>query len=372
MNVTRGPSEKTVFEDPLTDWTIWRLTNSQMDDKHTYYDICPWSADQKFIVFSSADPKSLTLQYGDNLASEKGQVYVMDTEKYELRKIADNAFFTTHTGAHPMWHPVQKKVYYYQAPGRVGVVDALTGRLERVMEGGIRQLSPDGELFAFPSNDARYSEGRGIYTMREDGSDVHRIASTEGLYALTPNKVKFEVSEMTIGNTKWTPDGQHMLVAMWVHSRPHLRRSLYVVSRDGSQKRWLTYMGHHHSWSPDGKSVLYCGWKEYTDEGARGEPRLFLVDFDGSNNRVVIEEPLGGHPAMDPTGKMIVTWDEEGVILVRIDEQKVDRLASFGPGFDMSHAGTHPHCLWSPDGTQILYNSAQTGTSQLYLIPIHQ
>ena len=374
----RCGSERTVFQDQETGRTIWRLTNSQREDKHTYYDICPWSADQRYIVFSSADAQDLTIQHGDNLATRNGEVYLMDTENDEISKIADEALFTTHNGTHAMWHPKEKKVYFYRAPNQVGVVDVAARKLERVMEGGIRQLSPDGEKFAFPSNDPDRIGGRGIYTMNEDGSDAHRIVSTEELYELTPNKQEFDVEEMTVGNTKWTPDGQHMLVAMWVQPKAKVRRSLYVVSRDGaanaskSEKRWLTYFGHHHSWTPDGRQVLYCGWKTHTSDGVREDPRLFLINLDGSARRVAIEEPLGGHPIMDPTGTMIVTWDHQGVLLVSIREQKVERLTSFGSGFDMTHRGTHPHCVWSPDGTQILYNSAQTGHSQLYLIPMQK
>ena len=89
-----------------------RLTNSQKEDKHTYYDICPWSADQRTIVFSSADASDLTIQHGDNLATRNGEVYLMDTENDEISKIADEALFTTHNGTHAMWHPKGKKVYF--------------------------------------------------------------------------------------------------------------------------------------------------------------------------------------------------------------------------------------------------------------------
>jgi WD40 repeat protein len=368
----RQSSEKTIFQDPKTGRTIWRLTNSQREDKHTYYDICPWSYDQKYIVFSSADLQDLTIQRGDNLATHNGELYVMDTENYEIRKVAEPTLFTTHNGAFALWHPRKHQVYFYQAPHKVGVVDVATAKLERTMEGGIRQLSPDGKRFATSSNDPSFREGRGVYTMDEDGSDVHRIVSTEELYERTPNKDRFALDDMTVGNTKWTPDGQHMLVAMWVHPTPQVRRSIYIVSRDGTEKRWLTYMGHHHSWARNGEQVLYSGYKQYTDDGVREEPRLYLINFDGSDDHVVIEEPLGGHPIMNPAGTMITTWDRQGVILVRVEEQKVEYLTSFEPGFDMSHAGTHPHCVWSPDGTQILYNSAQTGHSQLYIIPMQE
>ena len=373
MNSERVGSEKSVFQDPETGRTVWRLTNSEMEDKHTYYDICPWSADQKYIVFSSADPRYLTIPIGDNLAACGGRVLLMDTEnEYAISEVASDGFFTTHNGTNAKWHPQQKKIYFYKAPNRVVPLDITTGERDPLIEGGIRQLSPDGERFSFSSNNPDQWSGRGIYTMNEDGSDVRRIVTSEEIYEMTPNKDKFDLDEMTVGNTKWTPDSQNMLVAMWVHPRRELRRSIYIVSRDGSEKRWLTFFGHHHSWTPDGSQVLFCGWKQYNDEGVREEPRLFLIDFDGSNKRVAVDEPLGGHPIMHPSGNEIATWDQKGVILARIDEQSVEYLTSFGSGFDQSHQGTHPHCIWSPDGTQLLYNSAQTGHSQIYVVPMEE
>ena len=166
-----------------------------------------------------------------------------------------------------------------------------------------------------------------------------------------------------------------MLLTIWIglwerpgqFDRAGVERSLYVASRDGSELRWLTYFGHHHSWTPGAESVLFCGW---LDPQTRKEPRLFLIDFDGSNRRVVVDEPLGGHPIMSPDHSMIATWDDRGVILVHVDEGRWEYAASFGEGFDMSHRGTHPHPVWKGDGTQLLYNSAQFGHSQVCLLPI--
>ena len=98
-NAERLDSELTIFEDEMTGRTIWRLTNSHMEDKHSYYDISPWSPDQKYILFSAANAQDLTLEHKDTLATHHGQVYIIDTKTYTLSKIAGNAFYNTHTGA---------------------------------------------------------------------------------------------------------------------------------------------------------------------------------------------------------------------------------------------------------------------------------
>ena len=67
---------------------------------------------------------------------------------------------------------------------------------------------------------------------------------------------------------------------------------------------------------------------------------------------------------------MIATWDDHGIIIVHVAEQRSEYVTSFGAGFDMSHRGTHPHPVWKPDGSAILYNSAQFGRSQICLLPM--
>jgi hypothetical protein len=362
--------EMIVRIDEVTGRTIMRLTAGDRDDKHTYYDICPWSPDGKHLLFSSADPVKVNEPYGDNYGTPNGQLSVMDLTSYTRRVIDNQALFRSHNGVFATWHPTRFEALYTKDLNLVASVDASTGTVLRQMKGSLRQLSPDGQLVVFPVNEPGAYQGRGIYMMSEDGSDLKQFLSQEELYDLVPNKDLFEIDEMTVGNTKWTPDAQHMLVTMWVHPRPHLRRSLFVVSRDGSEKRWLTYFGHHHSWTPDGKWVLYSGFKGYNDEGLRADPRLFLVSFDGSETKLTIDEPLGGHPIMDATSTMITTCDAKGVVLARLTEQTVEHVAAFTAPFDGSHQGTHAHCVWSPDNNWILYNSAETGNSQIYMVDI--
>jgi Tol biopolymer transport system component len=236
----------------------------------------------------------------------------------------------------------------------------------------MRQISPDGTTIVWTENHERPVPERGVYVMDADGANRRQIIRTQDVYDVTPNRHLFPVEDVTVGNTKWTPDGRHLLLTIWVglferpgqFERPGIERSLYVADRDGRDLRWLTYFGHHHSWTPDGSSVLYCGW---LDPDTKREPRLFLIDTDGANRRVAIDEPLGGHPLMSPDGSLITTWDDHGVILVHVREQRSEYLATFGAGFDMSHRGTHPHPVWRRDGAQLLYNSAQFGHSQLCL-----
>lgn len=377
--------ERTTFVDRHTGRTVWRITDSRRSDKHAYYDLCPWSPDDRYILFSSADPADLT-EPGANIHwTQKGQVFVMDTRTFTRTLLAEGTYFQTHQGTFALWSPVKPWVYFQMTPTTLGVVDVDTRKLVRKVESALYWLSPQERIVY--AGDASAPEGRGIYSMNEDGSDRKLLASAQAAYEISPYRGRFGLDRVHVGIAKWSPDGKLVLFLMWVSdigtpsyvSPVGVQPSLFVARADGSRLWCLGYTGHHQSFTPDGRRVLWAGWKHVSPRsrpGAPGgnaenrDPRIFIADIDGSNQRVLLEEPVGGHPTMDPTCRRVVTSDDRGVVLVDVAAGTMERLVVFDPPFDLSHNGTHPHCVWNRDGTQILYNSAQTGNSQLYVVPL--
>jgi hypothetical protein len=354
-------------------YSIVQLTdNVALESQHTYYDICPWSYDERFIVFSSAPVTAAWTPFGhDTLACRAGRVNVIDTETLEIRELTAQAVYLKHGGAFCMWHPKKHEVFYRKDEEHFAALDLDTGKTH-LLPGSIRQISPasaDGSVTFVTSRRSSHSEGRSdeIGVMAEDGSEFRLLVNREQLYELTPNRDQFRPEDMTLGNTKWRPDGQYILITAWVYPHPEVRRSLYIVSRDGKEIRWLTYFAHHHSWTPDGHAVLFNDRIPVDPEGKIG-PRMFLIDFDGTNRRVIFDRPVGSHPLMHPDGQSIVDSDREGIYVVRLEQDTLERLVHFAQSFDGTHHGTHPHPVWNHDGSRILYNSAESGHSEIYLI----
>ena len=96
------------FTDAKTGRRVVQLTsNTEIESKHAYYDVCPWSADGRYIAFSSARPSDLAGgidgNRADNIGTANGQVCVADTRDGEILVVAENAFYTSHNGCWPMW-----------------------------------------------------------------------------------------------------------------------------------------------------------------------------------------------------------------------------------------------------------------------------
>lgn len=182
----------------------------------------------RYIVFSSADPKDL-LMIGTRaliLYTQNGALYLMDMKTFEIRKIANHLSWNTHTGVRAMRSPNGKKTYFKLAES-LGVINVSTLQIERYMGSGIVstvRLSPDGKGFVWPVHDPNYREGKGVYVMNEDGSEIRRIASIEDLYELTPNKDEFKPEDMEVQHPKWSPDGKYILYnsAQFGHSQLYI------------------------------------------------------------------------------------------------------------------------------------------------------
>lgn len=353
------------------DAAILQLTSHPtLESQHTYYDICPWSHDNRYLVFSSAPAEANWQPFGhDTIASRDGRINVIDLETMEIQELTGDAVYLRHGGAFCMWHPSRHRIYYRMSEESFGSLDMESGRITE-LPSRLRQLSPDGNHFAMIL-DAPHggTQGAVVGTAREDGSDCRELIHREQLYELTPNRDEFRPDDMLLGNTKWHPGGEHLLVAMWIYPHPESRRSLYIVSRDGEEARWLTYFGHHHSWTPDGAAVLFND-SAPAGPGGEMEPRMHLVDFDGTNRRVIFDAPIGSHPLMHPDGGSIVDFDNDGIYVAQLAEGRLDRVAAFSQSFKGGHLGTHAHPVWNRDGSQILYNSAESGHSEIYRISV--
>lgn len=367
--------ERTTFRDAATGRNVVQWTNNALwESRHAYYDHCPWSYDGRYIAFASARSAEVKVPERDGFACSNAQVCVMDCATGAIRTVVEPVPYFTHTGAFTLWHPRQNRIFYRssagQEGGQIGSVDLETGKVEHV-EADMQSLDCHGRAFviAYNRTSPRHPEA-GIYVTATDGSSSTLIATKTQLYEATPNRDRFDASEMTVGNTKWSPDGEYVLAAMWVNSKPALHRSLYLIRGDGSQVRWLSYFGGHHGWTPDGKAVIHRDWLTRQADGQKSDPRLMLIDVATGKTRLVIDEPLGSHPVMHPQGHLVFDWDEAGVYAVNIPRQRYEYLVRFRQAFDQSHAGTHPHAVLSRDGASLLYASAETGHAELYTVSI--
>ena len=158
--------------------------------------------------------------------------------------------------------------------------------------------SPDGTKIAFRGG--RSDRDRGIYVMDADGSDIHRLATTDGT---------------DWGNTYsyidpvWSPDGAH--IAYMRSAGPDYADSggwsplrIWVVDADGSNARMVSYNQGSDAdapvWSPDGSRIAYR-------QALDGDHcRTVVVKADGSDTAMLMNSG-NSKPLWSPDGSAIVS-----------------------------------------------------------------
>ncbi len=147
--------------------------------------------------------------------------------------------------------------------------------------------SPDGQSIVFMSD--RDNREFDLYRMNADGTGVTRL---------------------TRGGTNWfpqfSPDGNNIAL--------HVGRDVHVRAEGGALTRLTTdpANGMYPSWSPDGKQLVFMSWRS-------GKTEIFLMNADGSGQRVLASSPLGS--AIDPR------WSPDGKLIVFVESSQVSPVA---------------------------------------------
>ena len=239
--------------------------------------------------------------------------------------------------------------------------------------------SPDGEYIAF----GRSGEDRcrllffthnasGLYTMKSDGSDVRRIASTyrgvmewsqdgrlafvteRALHTVKANgrdrRTVYNLPEESKGspidNHAWSRDGRLAFVGFLEDERGVLQQAVYAVGANGSdltsvygpqQEKELS-LASNLAWSPDGRRIAFL-------VRVGGAVKLYTIGHDGSDHRQTAEGfGLGvkhGSVSWSPDGSRILISKSDDLSVVDAD------------GSTHRRVGIGSRSAWSPDGSRI-------------------
>lgn len=345
--------------DPETGTEYRRLT--RFDGrwcKHVYTDVSPWKPDGTAIAFA----------VGRDDTKEPAELCVASPDGQIAWPFARDGWFSRHAGCFQTWAPDGMGLYYWSRSGRQSSVFLDFRMMRRRIIGPLFQsLSPCGrhllyrELGQLPIY--QVFSGNDLCLMESNGTGHRVLVSADTLKAVSQ---AVKPTPLAFTNSRFSPDGSKVLFAnSWGETfvavpRCHFCGSVEILP--------LGEMGHC-SWFPDSERIVYM-----TADG------LNIVHFDGSYrilltaDRNVYGSP-GAHPVVSPDGRRIATESYvPGAFALHLVDARTGEGGKFlnvGSTYGAKKPeGTHMHPTWSPDGSQIIYDSDETGTCQVYVAEV--
>lgn len=363
-------SEATWFRDEVTGQHVLQLTRGAGHSVHAYYDHPPWCPRTGRVVFSRRLP-----------GTAEGGIFIVDADGANLTRVGESRAMIPNTGAMAQWSPDGRRVYFRDVNGSdqlVRWVDVETGE-SGSYPGSLRMVRPGGREYAYHTERIYLSESDlgparraeyGIFVRDLYDGISRMLASIADCLEIHPHKDRIAGLPLFVKHTKWSPAGDRMMFAFSSGKRPdgppHVHE-IYVVGADGTGLRRVGPMGNHPSWHPDGRRILI-------NDRIDGRLHLTLLDVEtGERDFATDRVPGMGHPSYSPDGQWILLDEvpaRQGAAALKVVNPGTGSVRELIATrvTDHSHDGTHLHPVWSQNGSQILYASDASGSSQLCVV----
>ena len=136
--------------------------------------------------------------------------------------------------------------------------------------------------------------------------------------------------------------------------------ALFVMGATGERPRKVADRAYHASWSPDGQNLTYTDTNVPNPYSRSGFGRLWVVDVETRETRLLFDQMDAVGPSWSPNGKRIAFWT--------LHENRRDIFTIPASGGDPvavtrdDPADFRP--FWSPDGGHLYFLSDRGGNVQ--------
>ncbi|MFA5650668.1 MAG: hypothetical protein WC914_05960 [Proteiniphilum sp.] len=404
---------------------VWQITPDDGYYIHSFYDICPWSPDSRFLLVNKLPYQEKKPRRGD-----EAEICVIDISRQTIRTIYRTKVWSFQVGANAQWDSISNKyVYTNDIINGLAVcvrIDIITNEIV-AYTGPKYDISPDGKLAAGPNLDyiniTQYGyslpdpeseipnqyrkdqmDSEGLWITNLETNSTRLLASYNEIYrhAVESDKQFYKEGTYYGFHTKFNPRGNRiMFVFRCLFEGKGRNASLFTLRPDGSeitqclprekwnQKAELGGSGNHPNWHPDGEHIImntvptWLGYKNMM---------FSIFKHDGSNFRVLTGKFLGsGHPSIDSSGRYIISdayvkqsWvvknNEIPLRFIDLKEEREHTLCTVSnnvgnEGNMYSDEGgsqfkLDPHPAWSRDYKKVCFNGAPDGKRQVFVADI--
>jgi hypothetical protein len=384
---------------------------------HRFFDTWPISPSGRFLAV-------FRLPFEDRRGrpGETGEIFIVDLESGEERKIADTCGWEPQMGANLNWGGSDHELFYNDVDVNTWKPfawkhDLVSGKRDR-MEGGVYHASPDGRFLicSNPVTMRKTQPGYGVQVpdanvpwhkgpVDDDGfwitdtrtGKCRLLASIRQILDQAEPKVKIgDASQFEIYgfHSKFNSQGDRLMLSLrWFPLNDTPQFDLFKSNHKAVRYAWVTMTpegreircavgpeewekgGHHATFFPDGKRI------SMNLNIDRDVLRLVQVNVDGSGyGKMTSALPGSGHPTVHPDGRHVLTdtYTKEptafgdGTIPLRwIDLEKGTEECLVRINTQTNSADgvmrVDPHPAWDRTWRYVTFNAFIAGTRRVFI-----
>ncbi len=166
----------------------------------------------------------------------------------------------------------------------------------------------------------------------------------------------------------------HPFVEIWLvqeKARWDLQREIFIMQADGrGQTRLARSPGQgvsHPCWSADGRRIVFAAGTWTHNQNVPSDAEIYVMDADGTDPiRLTDNDSYDGHPSWSPDASQIAFESfrdgTHAIYVMNADGSKQVRI-THSPGRQVLPA-------WSPDGEKIVFVSERDGATEIDVIDV--